>query len=101
MEENIFSYCAHNELNQLFELLQIPRKFEDLDVDLQDDVLYITLPTNQQYVINKHTPSQQIWLSSPISGAAYFSYQENNKSWLNKQHIELKSLLLSELQKYE
>jgi iron donor protein CyaY len=101
MEENIFSTYAHNELTNLFEILQSPGRYEDLDVDLQDDVLYITLPDKRQYVINKHTPSQQIWLSSPLSGAGYYTYKQEDQNWYDKKNTELNHLIISELTKYE
>jgi len=99
MEDTIFSNRARTELTTLFELLQQTGKYEDLDIDLQDDVLYITLPTNRQYVINRHTPSKQIWLSSPLTGADYFSY--NDQDWHNKSGGQLKQLLMTELAIYE
>ena len=101
MEENIFIKHAHLYLTELFEFFQSPTKYEDLDLDLQDDVLYITLPNLRQYVINKHTPSMQIWLSSPVSGAGYYSYNNDSEQWLNKHGTLLFDLLLQELKPYE
>jgi frataxin len=48
----------------------------DADVDLLGDVLTVTLSTGQQYVINKHGVTRQIWLSSPFTGAHHFLLSE-------------------------
>lgn len=42
------------------------------DVEFSDGILTITLPDRRQYVINRHLGNRQIWLSSPLSGAARF-----------------------------
>ena len=34
------------------------------------------------YVINKQSPNQQIWLSSPESGPARFDYCRTKKTWI-------------------
>ncbi|MBL8660051.1 MAG: iron donor protein CyaY [Rhodospirillales bacterium] len=48
---------------------------DELDVDLQGGVLTIDLDSGGQYVINKHAPNRQIWMSSPASGASHFAYR--------------------------
>jgi iron donor protein CyaY len=75
---------------------EIEDKFEDAEVDYLQGILNISI-NDQQYVINKHEPSLQIWLSSPISGAYRFSYDANKKAWVNNLGVEIKSLLLSEI----
>ena len=67
----------------------------DLDVELQAGVLTIELNSGKQFIVNKHAPSQQIWLSSPVSGGLHFSY--NDKQWKLVDGRELSSLLASEL----
>jgi iron donor protein CyaY len=62
-------------------------------------VLDITLPSGAQYVINRHAPSQQIWVSSPVSSASHFALKSSGK-WLNRQELELRSMLQDELKTY-
>lgn len=52
-----------------------------LDVELQSGVLTIELEAGGQYVINKHAPNRQIWMSSPASGASHFSH-EQGRGWI-------------------
>jgi frataxin len=33
------------------------------------------------WVINKHAPTQQIWLSSPRSGARHYAYDAGSGEW--------------------
>lgn len=55
--------------------------FPEADVDLLEDILTITLPEGGQYVINRHGVTQQIWVSSPFTGAHHFAYYNND--WKN------------------
>ncbi len=82
-------------------ILHISDKIEDsdtdyiLDTDLLGGILHIELPEGGQYVINKHDPSKQIWMSSPISGASHFSYDGTH--WVDSKGHELHNMLASEL----
>jgi len=71
---------ADETLQNLSDSLEEADTDYQLDVDLLDGILNIELPDGGQYVINRHDASMQIWLSSPISGAGHFSY--NNGTWL-------------------
>jgi frataxin len=51
------------------------------DVDCKDGVLTIVLPSGQSYVINKQTPNQQLWWSSPLSGPKRYTWDEAAASW--------------------
>ncbi|MEQ9361280.1 MAG: iron donor protein CyaY [Rhodospirillales bacterium] len=44
---------------------------DQADVDLEGGILTIELDSGGQYVINKHAPNRQIWMSSPASGATF------------------------------
>jgi iron donor protein CyaY len=66
------------------------------DVEYADGILNINVfASDQVYVINKHSASQKIWFSSPVSGANYFSY--NNQKWLDNKGKELREILFNEL----
>ena len=94
MEYSAFTKLAAAEINLIYDLL------EDIDFngdfDLISEVLYI-YTTQGDYVINQHSPTQQIWLSSPISNAGYFNYDPLSKSWLNKNKLSLRSILSKDL----
>ena len=54
---------------------------DTVDVDLIGGVLTIDLAARGQYVINKHAPNREIWLSSPSSGAWHFGYDAEADIW--------------------
>lgn len=98
MEESFYHDKADKELAKLLEFAEMLEESSDTEVELDSGVLTLTLPNKRQYVINKHTPSRQIWVSSPISGASYFEYIKDE--WLQKRsenRTELSDFLKEEL----
>ncbi|MEQ8807294.1 MAG: iron donor protein CyaY [Rhodospirillales bacterium] len=54
---------------------------DQADVDLEGGILTIELDSGGQYVINKHAPNRQIWMSSPASGATHYDYDGDAEQW--------------------
>jgi len=79
MDEITFKTLSDKMLSNFADSTEAADEKGELDVDYQSGVLTITLANKKQYVINQHVPMRQIWLSSPISGAAHFDYA--NGSW--------------------
>ncbi|RAU21456.1 iron donor protein CyaY [Paramagnetospirillum kuznetsovii] len=67
------------------------------DADIQSGILTITLPGVGQWVINKHTPNREIWVSSPKSGAYHFAH--NDGGWVSTRDasVAMVPLLAAEL----
>src|SRR5262245_46359512 len=96
MDESQFAAAADRTLRALFEALD--EGLPDADVDLREGILTVELDDGRQYVINKHAPNRQIWLSSPISGAAHFNLDAASGTWRSTRGgAELKQLLSTEL----
>lgn len=53
---------------------------QDPEVSLSSGVLTISMPPHGTWVLNKQTPNQQIWWSSPISGPRRYEYE--NGRWV-------------------
>lgn len=53
------------------------------EADLIGGILTIDLESGGQYVINKHAPNRELWLSSPTSGAWHFGYDAGSEAWLS------------------
>ncbi|MGB8273856.1 MAG: iron donor protein CyaY [Alphaproteobacteria bacterium] len=53
----------------------------ELEAELQSGILTITHESGRQYVVNKHGPKREIWLSSPVSGAWHFAFDEGSGQW--------------------
>ncbi len=94
MDHSTFTQLAAKEIDYLYE--SIESQLIDIDIDLISDVLYIYTDKGD-YVINQHSPSKQIWLSSPVSNASYFDYDSDKKQWINKQKHSIRSILSLDL----
>jgi frataxin len=75
-DDSAFQAHADRALSALFSAIEDVLG-DELDVDLQGGVLSIELAKGGQYVINKHAPNRQIWMSSPASGASHFDYVDS------------------------
>lgn len=98
MDESKFLKLAENHLINLADLIENNDKNSIFDVEYSDGILNIEIFESKKiFVINKHSASQKIWFSSPISGADYFAFDEEKQKWLNSKNNELSSILLNEL----
>jgi len=95
MEETVFHRLADAALKKLADELEKADSDGMLEVEYINGILNIEIPSTKQYVINKHAPMRQIWLASPISGAAHFSF--DGGKWVSSNGTELESLLRGEL----
>jgi frataxin len=77
MLETEFHIIADKYLQTLLEYFEEMEEKHDISAELDSGVLSLIMPDDKEYIINKHTPSRQIWVSSPYSGAGYFEPQEN------------------------
>jgi len=50
------------------------------DAELQGGVLTVEGEAGT-WVLNKHAPTQQIWLSSPKSGARHYAFEASSGQW--------------------
>ena len=68
-------------------LAALSSAFEDAlpsaEVDLEGGVLTVELEDGGTYVINKHAPTRQIWVSSPASGATHFARDQGSDRWID------------------
>jgi len=97
MNQVEFERRAGEVLDALFE--QVEDQLGDwLDAELTGGILQIELPDGGTYVVNKHGPNREIWLSSPKSGAWHFAANED-QSWRSTRGgpEELAGLLAAEL----
>jgi frataxin len=79
MDERAFDTLADRTLQHLFGRLD--GALADADVDLRGGILTIELDDGRQYVINKHAPNRQIWMSSPVSGASHYEHDAASGEW--------------------
>lgn len=58
------------------------------EVNYASGVLTMSFPPHGTWVINKQTPNQQLWWSSPISGPRRYEYVEDRERWVYTRVIE-------------
>jgi frataxin len=96
MNQAEFERRAAEILDSLFE--QIEDQLGDwLDVEMSGGILQIELPDGGAYVINKHAPNREIWMSSPTSGAWHFAVGDDGAWRSTRGSEELTALLAGEL----
>ncbi len=83
------------------ELQSLADRLEDAlgdvaDVDFDAGILTIALDRGGQFVVNKHAPRRQIWLSSPVSGATHYDHRSGD--WVGtRDGVALSARLAEEL----
>ena len=96
LDETAFNVAADTALNHIADVVDEVRG-DTHDVEIHAGILTIDLENGGQYVINKHGPNREIWLSSPVSGAAHFKMVDGRWQSTRKADVELLSLLGAEL----
>ena len=82
VSDNNFETHAENALQAVFE--QVDNALGDqLEVDLDGGILSIELASGCQYIINKQAPNRELWMSSPVSGAKHFYFDEETENWVD------------------
>jgi frataxin len=67
------------------------------DAELQGGVLTVEADEGT-WVINKHAPTRQIWLSSPKSGARHYAFDQGSGLWRDTRGPgDLMTILAGEL----
>ena len=67
------------------------------DAELQGGILTVEGEAGT-WIVNKHAPTRQIWLSSPQSGARHYAFDDGSGQWKDTRGgPELLALLSAEL----
>lgn len=74
LTDTLYRERADATLEFLFEKLDEEDMGGVLDIDLQDGVLSIATNTGHHFVVSRHLPSRELWLSSPLTGGLHFSF---------------------------
>jgi frataxin-like iron-binding protein CyaY len=94
MDYSEFSQRSKDELNIIYDL--IDKSDFSGDFDLINDILHI-YSEDGEYVINQHSSTKQIWLSSPVSNAGYFNFHAETNHWIDKNGGTLRQRICSDL----
>ncbi len=97
MNETQYHQMADAALEQIAEMLEKPDAKGMIELEVQGGIVTIELDDGKQFIVSKHAPSKQIWLSSPLSGGLHFSYDNAHQDWRLADQRSLQPLLLAEL----
>ena len=95
MSQTAFETMAEAVLARVFDAVEAADS-DTVEVDLEGGVLTLEIDGIGTYVLNKHAPMRQLWLSSPRSGAHHFAWDEG-KWGSTRGGGELDPLLAQEL----
>jgi frataxin len=91
LDDSRFAALADETLRRILEA--VDASGGDLDADLRDGVLTIEAGSGAQYVVNQHAPNREIWVSSPVSGAWHFAFDEGRGQWIDTRATDKASAL--------
>jgi frataxin len=86
MDQPEFERQAGKVLDRLMQEIE-DQALDDLDVDLEGGILTIGLADGGTYLVNKHGPNREIWLSSPKSGAWHFRH-DPEAGWISTREVD-------------
>lgn len=102
MEESEYHLKATPILEKLLDHMEGLEEKHDICPELESGILSIIMPDDREYVINKHMPSRQIWVSSPYSGASYFEFKDDGwnlkRATNTTHHNSLYDFIVSEVE---
>ncbi|BBK34367.1 frataxin [Stella humosa] len=93
IDERTFSALAERTLRHLMDAIE--GACPDADCELRDGILTIEVDDTGTFVVNKHAPNREIWLSSPRSGAWHFAPDEAGGRWVSTRGNEVLEDVLS------
>jgi frataxin len=96
LDESRFSTLANQTLERIGDAID-DALGDQIDVDLQGGILTLALPGGGQYIVNKHAPNREIWLSSPVCGAVHFGYADGRWVSTREPRVVLEEVLAAEL----
>lgn len=98
MNKTDFMNQVHDTFQGLAEMLE-NQLDEHNDIDIREGFLQITFPSGHTWLLNRHGPTQEIWLSSPITGGLHFRFHGDIQRWISTRSSqdELFSFLEREL----
>ncbi|MBM3567536.1 MAG: iron donor protein CyaY [Alphaproteobacteria bacterium] len=80
LEESRFVRLASGFIDRAAEAIE-DAAADRAEVDLQGGILTVAIEGVGQYVLNRHGPMRQLWLSSPRSGASHYDYDQASGRW--------------------
>lgn len=87
LDDRRFQTLADDTLDQLLAAAE-DACADRAEVEFEGGILTLAPAGGGQYVLNKHAPTRQLWLSSPLSGAWHFAWDEGAAVWRSTRGAE-------------
>ena len=93
-----FLEVAEETLKNIANAIEEADSLFDLEVDATGDSLSIEFADGSKYLINIHASTEEIWVSSPLTGGGHFAYDEDEGTWKDSSDNDLLELITEELE---
>ena len=104
MNDSEFHHLADATLITISDTLEEPDQNGTLEIEYSGGLVTIQLVNSKQWIVSKHVPTRQLWLSSPLSGGLHFAHSDgmwklaDGRELLQTLAVELKTLAHIEVQ---
>ena len=98
MTDADFAEIVEELLQKIADAIEEADSSFELDVDATGDAISIEFPDGSKYLISIHSSTDEIWVSSPLSGGSHFAYDEDSESWKDSSDTDLIELITQELE---
>jgi frataxin len=96
LDDSLFQTLVAQCLGRWLDRLEDSDGFDD--IDLTDGVLQAETEAGKTFILNRHVPLKQVWLSSPVSGAHHYAWDDGSGEWLSTRGGEpLEARLIADL----
>lgn len=93
LDDSRFAELADRTMERLMDAIE--GACGNVEVELQGGILTVDLLDGGKFLLNKHAPLRQLWLSSPKSGAWHFDFDEQGQVWRSTRGTETLQQVLS------
>ncbi|KAF8818579.1 iron donor protein CyaY [Rickettsia endosymbiont of Cardiosporidium cionae] len=97
MSQQEFLSFFHKLLHYINDRLDEHAISDNIEADVSNEVLTITIDDCKTFVINKQCSLKEIWVSSPFTGPYHFKLDTDSNLWKDSSNNELFSLITHEI----
>lgn len=91
MTDQEYTTLVTNEMKRIYDYVG-ETYGEDIDLELGDGILKITLVDDSKLIVSRQAPVKQLWLAAP-HGGFHFNYKDNQ--WLDSKSGEEILIMMS------
>lgn len=97
MNETDYHRLADKTLAAIAQALENADEQGLIELEHDQQMVTVALDDGRQFIVSKHAPTRQLWLSSPLSGGSHFSFDDAQQDWRLQDNKTLVKLLFAEL----